>query len=211
MNFAVRSGECVVLSGPSGAGKSSILKMIYGNYRADRGAILVRDGDEFGRHRAGGTAPDPGAPPLGHRLCQPVPARHPAGRNPRRGGGGRGGGRTSPDEARERAADLLDPLADSAAVVAIAAGDLLRRRAAARQHRARPRRRKADPASRRADRVARRRQPGGRGRSRQGAGAVGRRGDRHLPRRGRARSARRPARRRHALCAGNGPPEGTGR
>jgi len=47
VNFAVRSGECVALSGPSGAGKSSILKMIYGNYRADRGAILVRVGDEF--------------------------------------------------------------------------------------------------------------------------------------------------------------------
>ena len=47
VNFAVRSGECVALSGPSGAGKSSILKMIYGNYRADRGAILVRAGDEF--------------------------------------------------------------------------------------------------------------------------------------------------------------------
>jgi alpha-D-ribose 1-methylphosphonate 5-triphosphate synthase subunit PhnL len=37
----VRAGECVVLGGPSGAGKSSILKMIYGNYRADSGRILV--------------------------------------------------------------------------------------------------------------------------------------------------------------------------
>jgi len=37
----VAPGECVVLGGPSGAGKSSILKMIYGNYRADRGAIRV--------------------------------------------------------------------------------------------------------------------------------------------------------------------------
>jgi alpha-D-ribose 1-methylphosphonate 5-triphosphate synthase subunit PhnL len=34
-------GECVVLGGPSGAGKSSILKMIYGNYRCERGAIHV--------------------------------------------------------------------------------------------------------------------------------------------------------------------------
>lgn len=40
--FNVRAGECVVLSGPSGMGKSSILKMIYGNYRTDAGAILVR-------------------------------------------------------------------------------------------------------------------------------------------------------------------------
>lgn len=41
VTFEVHEGECVVLGGPSGAGKSSILKMIYGSYRADRGAILV--------------------------------------------------------------------------------------------------------------------------------------------------------------------------
>src|SRR5690606_33345734 len=35
-------GECVVLGGPSGAGKSSILKMVYGNYGVDAGAILLR-------------------------------------------------------------------------------------------------------------------------------------------------------------------------
>jgi alpha-D-ribose 1-methylphosphonate 5-triphosphate synthase subunit PhnL len=40
--FSVAGGECVVLGGPSGTGKSSILKMIYGNYRTDRGEILVR-------------------------------------------------------------------------------------------------------------------------------------------------------------------------
>jgi alpha-D-ribose 1-methylphosphonate 5-triphosphate synthase subunit PhnL len=40
--FEVRSGECVVLGGASGAGKSSILKMIYGNYAADRGSIVLR-------------------------------------------------------------------------------------------------------------------------------------------------------------------------
>ncbi len=37
----VKAGECVVLGGPSGAGKSSLLKMVYGNYAADRGAITV--------------------------------------------------------------------------------------------------------------------------------------------------------------------------
>ena len=31
-----------MLTGPSGAGKSSILKMVFGNYRCDRGQILVR-------------------------------------------------------------------------------------------------------------------------------------------------------------------------
>ena len=45
--FAVAPGECVALGGPSGAGKSSILKMIYGNYRADAGAIWLRDGGEW--------------------------------------------------------------------------------------------------------------------------------------------------------------------
>ena len=93
MNFAVRPGECVALSGPSGAGKSSILKMIYGNYRADRGAILVRAGDEFVDIVQAGPRRILELAPLGHRLCQPVPARHPAGRHPRRRGGGRGGGR----------------------------------------------------------------------------------------------------------------------
>ncbi|MEJ0011764.1 MAG: phosphonate C-P lyase system protein PhnL [Bauldia sp.] len=44
VSFDVNPGECVVLGGPSGAGKSSMLKMIYGNYRVDAGAIRVRDG-----------------------------------------------------------------------------------------------------------------------------------------------------------------------
>jgi len=35
--FSVRAGTCVALGGPSGAGKSSILKMVFGNYRIDRG------------------------------------------------------------------------------------------------------------------------------------------------------------------------------
>jgi alpha-D-ribose 1-methylphosphonate 5-triphosphate synthase subunit PhnL len=42
VTFDLHAGECVVLGGSSGTGKSSILKMIYGNYAADRGAILVR-------------------------------------------------------------------------------------------------------------------------------------------------------------------------
>ncbi|SIQ90011.1 alpha-D-ribose 1-methylphosphonate 5-triphosphate synthase subunit PhnL [Rhizobium sp. RU35A] len=41
VSFAVASGECVVLGGPSGIGKSSILKMLYGNYAVDAGQILV--------------------------------------------------------------------------------------------------------------------------------------------------------------------------
>ncbi|WP_127089657.1 phosphonate C-P lyase system protein PhnL [Aquabacter cavernae] len=45
-DFSVAAGECVALGGPSGAGKSSLLKMVYGNYRVDAGAILVTDGPE---------------------------------------------------------------------------------------------------------------------------------------------------------------------
>jgi alpha-D-ribose 1-methylphosphonate 5-triphosphate synthase subunit PhnL len=47
VEFAVRTGECVVLAGRSGAGKSSILKMIFGTYRCDGGSIRV--------HADGGT------------------------------------------------------------------------------------------------------------------------------------------------------------
>jgi alpha-D-ribose 1-methylphosphonate 5-triphosphate synthase subunit PhnL len=44
-HFSVMAGECVVLGGPSGAGKSSILKMLYGNYAANSGSILLRHGE----------------------------------------------------------------------------------------------------------------------------------------------------------------------
>lgn len=46
LDLVVRRGECVALTGPSGIGKSSVLKLIYGNYRCDAGAILVRDGGD---------------------------------------------------------------------------------------------------------------------------------------------------------------------
>jgi len=41
VSLEAHPGECLVLGGPSGAGKSSLLKMIYGNYRCDHGAIRV--------------------------------------------------------------------------------------------------------------------------------------------------------------------------
>ena len=40
--FSLHAGTCAVLGGPSGAGKSSILKILYGNYEANGGTILVR-------------------------------------------------------------------------------------------------------------------------------------------------------------------------
>ena len=75
--FAVERGECVVLGGPSGAGKSSILKMAYGNYRADRGRILLADGGRF-RHCAGEPGRDCRRKAPDHGLCEPVSARYPA-------------------------------------------------------------------------------------------------------------------------------------
>ena len=45
VSFDVEAGECVVLGGPSGVGKSSILKMVYGNYGVDSGAILLQGRD----------------------------------------------------------------------------------------------------------------------------------------------------------------------
>lgn len=41
VDLDVASGECVVLDGPSGVGKSSLLKVIYGTYRVDHGAVMV--------------------------------------------------------------------------------------------------------------------------------------------------------------------------
>ena len=47
VSLTVAEGECVALTGVSGAGKSSLMRMIYGNYLCDAGAIRVRDGDAW--------------------------------------------------------------------------------------------------------------------------------------------------------------------
>jgi alpha-D-ribose 1-methylphosphonate 5-triphosphate synthase subunit PhnL len=46
VSFSVQAGECTVLAGPSGAGKSTILKMVFGSYRCDRGQIVVHHGEQ---------------------------------------------------------------------------------------------------------------------------------------------------------------------
>jgi alpha-D-ribose 1-methylphosphonate 5-triphosphate synthase subunit PhnL len=47
VGLAVHAGECVVLSGPSGAGKTTLMRSLYGNYRAECGRILIRHHDEM--------------------------------------------------------------------------------------------------------------------------------------------------------------------
>ncbi|MGP6087184.1 phosphonate C-P lyase system protein PhnL [Antarctobacter jejuensis] len=39
--LSVQPGECVALTGASGAGKSTLMRMIYGNYLAASGSILI--------------------------------------------------------------------------------------------------------------------------------------------------------------------------
>ncbi len=41
VDLDVEPGECVVLKGASGVGKSTLLKLIYGNYRALGGKVLI--------------------------------------------------------------------------------------------------------------------------------------------------------------------------
>lgn len=47
LELEVRAGECVALAGPSGAGKTTLMRSLYGNYRADGGRILVRHRGEL--------------------------------------------------------------------------------------------------------------------------------------------------------------------
>ena len=47
IDLELHAGECVVLSGPSGVGKSTLMRSLYGNYRADRGRILIRHRGEM--------------------------------------------------------------------------------------------------------------------------------------------------------------------
>jgi alpha-D-ribose 1-methylphosphonate 5-triphosphate synthase subunit PhnL len=41
VDLSINAGECVVLSGPSGTGKSTLMRSLYGNYRAESGHVLV--------------------------------------------------------------------------------------------------------------------------------------------------------------------------
>lgn len=43
--LSVAPGECIALTGASGSGKSTLMRMIYGNYLAASGSIMVGDTD----------------------------------------------------------------------------------------------------------------------------------------------------------------------
>lgn len=47
VSLAVSPGECLALVGPSGTGKSTLLRSLFGNYRADSGSIRVRRGADW--------------------------------------------------------------------------------------------------------------------------------------------------------------------
>jgi alpha-D-ribose 1-methylphosphonate 5-triphosphate synthase subunit PhnL len=46
VEIKVCAGECVALYGPSGVGKSTLLRLLYGNYRAQSGSISVQHQDQ---------------------------------------------------------------------------------------------------------------------------------------------------------------------
>ena len=43
--FSVAPGECVALTGESGAGKSTVMRILYGNYLAEAGSVMIGDID----------------------------------------------------------------------------------------------------------------------------------------------------------------------
>ncbi len=47
VGLEVHAGKCVVLSGPSGVGKSTLMRSLYGNYRAQSGHIQIRHHGEM--------------------------------------------------------------------------------------------------------------------------------------------------------------------
>ncbi len=51
LDLEVEAGICVALVGPSGAGKSTVLKLLYGTYRAMAGRILIEHEGRDGRPR----------------------------------------------------------------------------------------------------------------------------------------------------------------
>ena len=144
----VQAGECVALSGPSGAGKSTLMRSLFGNYRAESGRILIRHRGEMldiaaadprtilaVRHETLGYVSQflrvvPRVPALDLVAEVLIGARHRVGAGARR---------------RDRAAAAAQHPAPAARA---AAGNILRRRAAKGEPRARFHRRPSGPAAR---------------------------------------------------------------
>lgn len=47
VSFKVRKGECLALQGPSGSGKSTLMRLLYANYKAQRGHIWIHDTNDI--------------------------------------------------------------------------------------------------------------------------------------------------------------------
>ena len=181
--LTVRAGRCVALGGASGSGKSTLMRMIYGNYRIESGAVRLRHQGEWvdlaqaEPHRI----LEIRRLTLGYvsqflRAIPRVPTVSVVAEPLIEAGAPR-------EAAEERARELLGPAADSRAVVDLVAAHLLRRRAAAGEHRPRLRPSLSLPAARRAHRLPRSHQSGD-GAGDDGGGQGPRRGHRrHIPRR----------------------------
>ena len=78
VDLELRAGECVVLSGPSGVGKSTLMRSLYGNYRAEFGPHPDPPSRRDGRSRYRRSAHHSRRPARDAGLCQPVPPRRAA-------------------------------------------------------------------------------------------------------------------------------------
>ncbi len=164
VSLDVDAGECVALVGPSGQGKSTLIKCLYGNYGIDSGAAWLQS--HRGAIELGAASPqqlrelrrrDIAYVSQFLRALPRVSALDIVAERALEAQDGDGAAEAIEDldaepagaaAARDAAATLFARLNLPQAAVVAAAGHVFRRRAAARQHRARPRRAVAPVAAR---------------------------------------------------------------